>query len=623
MTSNVDRPASAGMMLTALGIVYGDLGTSPLYAMQAVVGAVGPIDRATALGIFSAITWALLLTISFKYCVLVLRADNAGEGGILALMSLVSGEKSRPRWILTSMGLFGAALIYGDGALTPAISVLSALEGVTVVTDAMKPFVLPVAVAVLLALFAGQALGTARIGRVFGPIMLLWFLVIGAIGLASVVHRPEVLLALDPRHAIGLLIGHPAGALAILGAVFLVLTGGEALYADLGHVGRAPIRVAWYAVVLPALLLSYAGQAASLMDGAPKPGANPFWEIMPGWAVVPMVVLATAATVIASQAIITGAFSMTRQAMQLGWLPGMRIRQTSDLEYGQIYVPVVNWILMVATLGLALTFGSAERLAGAYGTAVSTTMLLTTFLLAVVMLRRWRWPTALALVATGALLVMDLAFFVANAEKIADGGWIPLLLGAGLFALMLIWWQGMAAIRARLGRTVMEPAAFLQKLVDGEIPRVPGAAVFLTRAAIPVPTVMAQHVEDMGALHRRIVSLGVIFESTPRVREVDRVQVEHIADGFWHVVARYGFVEVPDLPGALALARRHGCELALDEAIYFGARDTVVAAPRRERLMRPGVRMVFAFLYRNALRNVDRFRLPQDRFVEVGRQLEL
>ena len=610
------------MMLTALGIVYGDLGTSPLYAMQAVVGAVGPIDGATALGVLSLITWALLLTISLKYCVLVLRADNSGEGGILALMSLVSGGRARPRWTLASMGLFGAALIYGDGALTPAISVLSALEGVTVVTDTLAPFVLPAAIVILVGLFAGQAFGTARIGRVFGPVMLLWFVAIGAIGILGVAHRPEVLLALDPRHAANLLIGHPAGALAILGGVFLVLTGGEALYADLGHVGRASIRVAWYAVVLPALLLSYAGQTAWLMDGG-SGGGNPFWAVVPGWAVIPMVVLATAATVIASQAIITGAFSMTRQAMQLGWLPGMRIRQTSDVEYGQIYVPLVNWILMVATLGLTLSFGSSERLAGAYGTAVSTTMLLTTLLLGFVMVERWRWSLGLALPVIAAMLLIDVAFFAANAEKIAEGGWIPLLLGAGLFALMLIWWQGAAAIRTRLGRTVMEPAAFLQKLDDGEIPRVPGAAVFLTRASMPVPTVMVQHIEDMGALHRRIVSLGVAFEPTPRVAETDRIRVANIADGFWHVTARYGFVEVPDLPGALMLARRHGCDLALDEAIYFGARDTVVAAPRGERLLRPGVRMVFAFLYRNALRNVDRFRLPQERFVEIGRQIEL
>ena len=621
--SAINRPASPALMLTALGIVYGDLGTSPLYAMQAVVGSVGPTGADAALGVLSLIVWALLLTISFKYCVFVLRADNAGEGGILALMSLVSRDRDRPRWLLAGMGLFGAALLYGDGALTPAISVLSALEGVTVATDALSRFVLPAAVLILVGLFMAQAFGTARIGRVFGPVMLLWFVAIAAIGAVQVVQHPEVLAAVDPRHALRVLLEHPAGALAILGSVFLVLTGGEALYADLGHVGRAPVRVAWYAVVLPALLLSYAGQAALLMGGGMAAGANPFWAIVPHWGVIPMVVLATAATVIASQAIITGAFSLTRQAMQLGWLPGMRIRQTSDHEYGQIYVPVVNWLLMLATLGLAIAFGSAERLAGAYGTAVSTTMLLTTLLLAVVMAEVWHWSKAVVTAVVAVLLVVDVAFFVANAVKIAEGGWIPLLLGALLFGLMLTWWQGVAALRVQLGRSTMQPAAFLQRLVDGEIPRVPGAAVFLTRASIQVPTVMVQHVEDMGALHRRIASLGVRFEPVPRVPEDERVHVEHVADGFWHVSARYGFVEIPDLPGALALARRHGCELALDQAIYFGARDTVVAGPRGQKLMSSVQRMVFAFLFRNALRTVDRYQLPADRFVEVGRQIEL
>jgi KUP system potassium uptake protein len=611
-------------MLTALGIVYGDLGTSPLYAMQAVVGSIGgKADPAAAIGVLSLIVWALLLTISLKYCVLVLRADNAGEGGILALMSLVSGNQWRPRWVLACMGLFGAALIYGDGALTPAISVLSALEGVTVATDAMKPFVLPTAVAILIGLFAAQTLGTARIGRLFGPIMLLWFVVIGVLGVWGIVQDPRVLAAIDPRHAIRLLTGHPAGALAILGGVFLVLTGGEALYADMGHVGRAPIRLSWYAVVLPALLLSYAGQAARMASTGVGEGANPFWAIVPSWAVIPMVVLATVATIIASQAIVTGAFSLTRQAMQLGWFPGLRIRQTSDEEYGQIYVPVVNWLMMAATVALTVGFGSSDRLAGAYGTAVSTTMLLTTLLLGVVMVECWRWSWALAAPICGALLVVDTAFFIANAMKIAEGGWIPLVMGFLLFGLMVTWWTGISAVRARLSRVTMEPEAFLRRLVDGEIPRVPGAAVFLTRASVPVPTILVQHVEDMGALHRRIATLGVFFEATPRVANDRRVLVEHVADGFWHVTARYGFVEIPDLPEALALAARFGCDLDLDQAIYFGARDTVVAAARRERLMWPVARTVFAFLYRNALRNVDRFRLPADRFVEVGRQIEL
>ena len=469
MTASADRAATPGLMLTALGIVYGDLGTSPLYTMQTIVGVAGKVDAAAAIGLLSLIIWALLLTVSVKYCLFVMRADNHGEGGILALMSLVTSgtTPSRRRWLLVAMGLFGAALLYGDGAITPAISVLSALEGINVVTTAFKPYVMPVAVVVLLALFAAQTLGTARIGKVFGPVMLLWFAGIAAIGVVSVVEHPRVLLAVDPRHAIGFLDAHGLGSLAVLGGVFLALTGAEALYADMGHIGRNPIRAAWYGLVLPALLLSYAGQTALIMEGGLANGANPFWLAIPPWAVLPMVVLATAATIIASQAIITGAFSLTRQAIQLGWLPGLQIRQTSNEEYGQIYVPFVNWALMAVTLALTIGFGSSDRLAGAYGTAVATTMLLTTALLYCAMTAQWGWSPALAGLMTAVFLTVDLAFFAANLLKIADGGWIPLLLGAILFTLMTSWRAGVEALRQRLVDEQAEPARFIQMLLDG------------------------------------------------------------------------------------------------------------------------------------------------------------
>ncbi len=618
-----DRRATPALMLAALGIVYGDLGTSPLYTMQTVVGAAGTIDAGAALGLLSLIVWALLITVSVKYCLFVMRADNNGEGGILALMSLVTGNDPHRRWLLVAMGLFGAALLYGDGAITPAISVLSALEGVNVVTTALKPYVMPAAVAVLLALFAAQALGTARIGSVFGPVMLAWFAAIGVIGLIGVARHPAVLAAIDPRHAIGFLAHHGHGSLIVLGGVFLAVTGAEALYADMGSIGRHPIRAAWYGAVLPALLLSYAGQTALLMQGGVAKDANPFWLTVPQWAVAPMVVLATLATIIASQAIITGAFSLTRQAMQLGWLPGLRIRQTSDREYGQIYVPFVNWALMAVTLALTAAFGSSDRLAGAYGTAVSTTMLLTTALLFHAMTERWRWSAALAGAVAGGFLIVDLVFFAANLMKIADGGWIPLLLGVLLFTMMTTWRRGTDAARTRLGGAREEPARFLQRLIDGEIPRVPGTAVFLTGASRPVPAIMVRHVRDMGALHRSLVSLTLRFEERPRVPAAERVEIERVADGFWHLTAHFGFVEVPDLHAVLMDARERGCELDLDQAIYFGAHDEVVPAPPGERLLPAWRRMLFAFMHRNALRTFDRFQLPAQRFVEVGRQLKL
>ncbi len=476
--SPADRPLTVTGALAALGIVYGDLGTSPLYTYQTIVGAVdGHPSAHDALGLLSLVVWALILTVSIKYCVFVMRADNHGEGGILALMALVTGSAAgraaRGRGALIAMGLFGAALIYGDGIITPAISVLSALEGVNVVTDLFKPYVLPAAIVVLLVVFAAQARGTARIGRIFGPVMLLWFVVIAVLGLCAVLRRPEVLFALNPAHAIGFLLEYGWHSFLVLGGVFLAITGGEALYADLGHFGRNPIRSSWYCVVLPALLLSYAGQTALLIED-PNLSGNPFFRLAPGWAVVPLVVLATCATIIASQAIITGAFSLTRQAIQLGWFPGLHIRQTSDQVYGQIYVPMVNWTMMVCTLILTFSFGSSDRLAGAYGAAVSTTMLLTTPLLYHAMRNVWRWPLIAALPVSGTFLIVDLAFFGANLLKLREGGWIPLLAGAVLFAAMTTWRAGIDALRRVWGRFEESPEKFLTQLRTGSIARVTG-----------------------------------------------------------------------------------------------------------------------------------------------------
>ncbi len=494
------------MSIAALGIVYGDLGTSPLYTFQTVVGdAGGKISADVALGSLSLIVWALILTISIKYCLVVMRADNGGEGGILALMSMLSRPfegalLSRGR-LLIAAGLLGAALIYGDGIITPAISVLSALEGLNVATDAFKPYVLPLAIVVLVALFAAQPFGPARLGRLFGPVMLVWFAVIGVIGLIAITRSPGVLVALDPLRGIRFLATHGWGSLVVLGGVFLALTGGEALYADMGHFGRRPVRIAWITVVLPALLLNYAGQAAQLLRD-PSLAANPFFSEVPHWGVYPLVALATVATIIASQAIITGAYSLTRQAIQLGWLPSLVIRQTSDLEYGQIYVPVVNWIMMVATVAITVGFGSSARLTGAFGTAVATTMMLTTLLLFDVMRERWRWPLAAALPMVTLFLLVDVAFFVANLLKILDGGYVPLLFGAALFTIMVTWHRGMLLVRASLLPEAAQDDTLRRLLRDGALPRTDGSAVFLSRRAAHFPPLVARHLALFGALPR-------------------------------------------------------------------------------------------------------------------------
>ena len=624
--TSADRPITAAGALTALGIVYGDLGTSPLYTYQAIVGSVGGHPSAQeALGLLSLVVWSLIVTVSVKYCVFVMRADNGGEGGILALMALVTrspkGRAGTGVGALIVAGLFGAALIYGDGIITPAISVLSALEGINVATVAFKPYILPAALVILLGLFTAQAMGTARIGRVFGPVMLLWFIVIGTLGAFATARRPEALLAADPRHAISFLANHGLQAFIVLGGVFLAITGGEALYADMGHFGRRPIRLSWYCVVLPALLLAYSGQTALLIED-PNLDGSPFFRMAPGWAVVPLVVLATLATIIASQSIITGAFSLTRQAMQLGWFPGLNIRQTSDTEYGQIYVPVVNWAMMLATLILTFSFGSSDALAGAYGTAVSTTMLLTTALLYNAMRDVWRWSVAAAAAVSGGFLLIDLAFFGANLLKIAEGGWIPLLLGAFIFALMTTWRRGIDAVRQRQFQLDHTPAWFHQMLRDGNVARVPGTAVFFNRGDTIIPQVMVRHVEQFKALQETVVSLTVNFEDKPRVPLSRRAEVESLPNNLWHVTIHFGFMEVPNVVAALQCAKDRGCPLDRHDAVYFAAHDDVVASKTLPR-MPAWRRMLFAVMYRNAVRAPDRFDLPEDRFLEVGRQVAL
>jgi len=621
LASTTARQPGSLAALAALGIVYGDLGTSPLYTLQAVVAAAGGhFTTASALGILSLILWALIITISVKYCLFVMRADNHGEGGILALMSLVGANSLRGKTkVLTAMGLLGAALLYGDGVITPAISVLSSIEGVNVVTTAFKAYEMPIGVGILVALFASQHFGTAKIGVAFGPIMLVWFIVIAALGLSGVIRHPEVLTAVDPRHAIGFLATSGFTGLLVLGGVFLCLTGGEALYADMGHFGKGPIRLSWYAVVLPALLLSYAGQIGLMIEKGTIHG-NPFFLLAPSWSIYPLVALATVATVIASQAIITGSFSMTRQAMQLGWMPGVVIRQTSDEVYGQIYVPAANWLMMVATVGITIGFGSSDRLAGAYGTAVSTTMLMTTGLLYVAMRKVWRWSLPLSLMAGGLFLIVDLGFFGANLLKIVDGGWLPLTIGAIIFFVMTTWRAGTDHIRFGLDRLAGSPRTFSADLEAGRIPRVPGCAVFLTRTSPQIPPQLMEHVKFMGSLHQHVVALTVLFEETPRIADAERFVVETIGEGVWRVTIRFGFIEVPDLSAELKKVKGLDKSIDLDRAIYFANRDLVVARRGSHRGLH--WRMpIFAFLWRNSVRAVDRFSLPPERVVEVARQV--
>jgi KUP system potassium uptake protein len=616
------RPVQAAR-LAALGIVFGDLGTSPLYTLQTVVQAIGgQFTPSSALGVLSLIFWTLLITISIKYCLFVMRADNRGEGGILALMSLVGANGFVAGFkVLTAMGLLGAALIYGDGVITPAISVLSALEGVNVATDTLKPFVMPAAVLILVVLFATQRFGSERIGRMFGPVMLLWFIVIAVLGTVAIAHHPEVIAAIDPRHAIEFLAHSGGRGLFVLGGVFLCITGGEALYADMGHFGKGPIRWSWYAIVLPALLLSYAGQIAFIMEKGTVTG-NPFFQIAPAWAVYPLVALATIATIIASQAIITGLFSMTRQAMQLGWLPGVSIRQTSDRIYGQIYVPVVNWLLMTATVATTIAFGSSDRLAGAYGTAVSTTMLLTTMLLYKAMRDVWHWPFAAAIAVFGIFLAVDASFFCANLLKIVEGGWLPLSLAVALFVVMITWRTGIEAMHAALMQTPEAAERFLSDLKSGAIPRVDGTIGFLTRSSQKVSRLMMDHAHFTRVLPRKAIALSVVFENTPRISEPKCTVIDTVGEGLWHLLVRFGFFEIPDLRSALDHIHPREAAFDFDQAVFVAARDLVVRKPQGSALA--GWRIaLFAFLYRNSAKFVDRFNLPPDRVIEIARQIEI
>ena len=615
----------ASLSLTALGVVYGDIGTSPLYAVrESLLPEHGiAVSPSNVLGVLSLIFWSLVLVISVKYLGFILRADNRGEGGILALASLatpmgIRQPGGRP-WLI-ALGLFGTALLYGDGAITPAISVLSAVEGLEVATPLFRPYIIPITIAILVLLFLQQRHGTARVGRVFGPVTLLWFLTLAALGVAQIVREPGVLGAASPHHAVRFMAAHGGRGFAVLGSVFLVVTGGEALYADLGHFGRRATRVAWFGVVLPALLLNYFGQGALLIR-EPAAAVNPFYRMAPTWALYPVVCIATAATVIASQALISGAYSLTMHAVQLGYIPRVTIEHTSARERGQIYVPAVNWLLMAGCIGLVVGFGSSSRLAAAYGVAVTTTMVITTLLFYVVARRHWRWWGPLAVGVAGCFLAIDLAFWGANLLKVPHGGWFPLAVGAVLFGLMTTWRRGRQVLTAHIGGGLMPIGSFLETLAVSHPYRVRGTAIFMYGNPAATPPALLHNLKHNQVLHQRVVLLVVETAEAPHVPAEERASLEDLGQGFYRVVLRFGFMEEPNVPEGLDALRPHGLEFKPLETTYFLSRETLVRSARPA--MAKWRRNIFSVMARNARTASSFFKLPPNRVVELGAQIEL
>jgi KUP system potassium uptake protein len=609
------------LSLTALGIVFGDIGTSPLYTFKAILNLTPKTpDASTILGTLSLVLWTLFIITTVKYVSFAMRVDNDGEGGILALMSLLRVKKPE-RLSIVAVGLFGAALIYGDGAITPAISVLSALEGLNMATPAFQTYVVPASVTILLVLFAIQSQGTARIGRAFGPVMFVWFITIALMGISGIVRYPAVFSALNPHYGLAYLFSNGISGFLILGSVFLCVTGAEALYADMGHFGRGPIRLSWFVIVFPSLILNYAGQAALVLDGAPTDG-NIFYRLCPQPLLIPLVGLATLATIIASQSIITGAFSMTRQAIQLGWLPRLQIKQTSSEGYGQIYVGVVNFLLMIVTIGLTIGFGKSDNLAAAYGIAVSLTMLMTSALLFIAMREIWGWSLIAAGSVAAFFLLIDSAFFLSNLTKVAQGGYVPLLLAIAIYAVMWTWHRGVAAVTARVHESLISIPDFMAKIQSHNVPRVPGTAVFLTRTTKDTPPVMVWHVKHNRALHEQLYVLRVEILPVPWVASSERITFKEVASNFWRAEARYGFMERPNIPELLLASKLNGCTVSLSDVTYYVGHETVVGREDGGGLPAWQERL-FAMMERNAAHVSDFLSLPSDQVVEIGRQISI
>ncbi|MGH8915832.1 MAG: potassium transporter Kup [Acidimicrobiia bacterium] len=613
------------MSVGALGIVYGDIGTSPLYAFRESFHAAEGmgVDRAHILGLLSLVFWALVLIVSLKYLVFVMRADNHGEGGILALTALiVPRRKMRTtglRWALILFGLFGTALLYGDGIITPAISVLSAVEGLQVITPSSEPYVIPLAVLILVGLFSIQRAGTAKVGAVFGPVMIVWFTVLAVLGGYHVLRDPGVLAAVSPAHGVRFIAANPRVAFLALGAIFLVVTGSEALYADMGHFGKRPIRLGWYIVVFPALLLNYFGQGALLISD-PTAIDNPFFRMSPDWAVLPLVVLATMATVIASQALISGAYSLTMQAVQLGYLPRFDIDHTSPREVGQVYISMVNWALMVACIGLVLAFRSSSDLAAAYGVAVTTTMVITTLLLFFVMRERWHWSPARAGSLTALFLVVDLTFFAANIIKVPAGGWFPLVVGAVIFGVMTTWKTGRRRLTAALKRGDLPIERFIGSIAVHPQLRVPGTAAYLFPDPGVTPPALLANLRHNEVLHETVVLVAVQTSSVPRVPQVRRATVHDLGEGFVQVVLHFGFMDEPNVPRALANIVDPEFGFDPEDATYFIGRETIIVRSRGIERWRASL---YALMHRNSSSAVEYFRLPAGQVIEIGKQVAL
>lgn len=612
------------LSLLAMGVVYGDIGTSPLYALrECFYGSHRvPLTEENILGVLSLIVWSLVIVVTVKYHIYVLRFDNRGEGGILALLGLIGGRSGVPApAFLVALGVFGAALLYGDGMITPAISVLSAIEGLEVATPLFNPYVLPLTVAILLVLFFFQRRGTAGVGKIFGPVILTWFGVLALLGLRGIVNEPSVLFALNPFHAIRFFAANGIAGFLVLGAVFLVATGGEALYADLGHFGERPIQIDWFTIVGPALVLQYLGQGALLIRH-PEAAHNPFYMLAPKWALYPLVALATAATVIASQAIISGAFSLTRQAIQLGYLPRMEIIHTSGTVIGQIYIPSVNWALALATIALVLGFRTSSNIAGAYGVAVSTTMIITTILAYTVARQRLGWSRLTAGAVTAAFLVADVAFLGANAFKIAAGGWLPLLVAAIVFVMMTTWRRGREVLSAKLRAGALPPDLFVESLRINPPARVPGTAVFMHRTPGIIPSTLLHSLKHYKALHECVLLLTIDVEDVSHLNGAGRLTVLPLGEGIHRVTARYGYMEEINIPALLARAAEQGLPTEPMQTTYFLGRETLIVTKQRDG-MPFWRRKLFASMMKNAESAARFFRIPPNRVVELGAQIEM
>jgi len=626
MQQKPDARRLATLTMAALGVVYGDIGTSPLYSIKEVFGSAHhpvPITPDNVLGILSLFFWSLIIVVTLKYVSFIMRANNKGEGGIIALMTLALHNGDKGSWshkAIVILGLTGAALFYGDGVITPAISVLSAVEGLEIITPAFSPYIIPITLAVLVGLFLFQRRGTASVGALFGPVMLIWFAVIACLGAAAVIDHPAVLAAVNPLYASKFLAGNSLLGFFALGAVVLCITGGEALYADMGHFGAKPIQYAWIGYVLPALLLNYFGQGALLLDD-PASVENPFYLLAPEWARFSLVILATIATIIASQAVISGAFSITQQAIQLGYTPRLEIQHTSDREIGQIYLPAVNWLLLLSIIALVIEFGSSSNLAAAYGIAVTGTMLITNVLAIAVAVRLWHWSPLRAVLGALPFICIDLGFFLANSVKIPDGGWFPLAFGLVIFTLLTTWKRGRELLSQRLSSDAMQLKPFIDNLADSGIERVPGTAVFMTPDPSLVPHAMLHSLKHYKALHEQVVILSVKVFDVPYVPDVDRVEVHRLPHNFAQVIVQYGFKDEPDIPAALAECAQAGLHLDMMDTSFFLGRETLI--PRLGSEMAYWRSLVFVAMFRNAGSATAFFRIPSNRVVELGSQVVL